>query len=165
MKKIKLLVGLIALSTLNIANAATASAPMQVTATVAPKCVLTAFNIAFGTIQLGGSGTSPQSQGMVAVECTKSTSFSISFDGGLNGVASPNRRLKHASLNEYIDYSLGIPLAPPGVPFNQTAFSGTGNGIGVAGSTISVPITATINPNANVSSGNYSDTVSVTVTY
>jgi spore coat protein U-like protein len=157
MKKIKLLVGLIALLTLNIGNASTASAPMQVTATVDNKCTVVAPNIAFGTVQMGSSGMPVF--GFINVECTKGTAFSVAFDGGLNGVVSPNRRMKHTSLNEYLDYELNV-----GSPaqFNQAFMSDVGTGIG---SPIGISFNASVNTNANVSAGNYSDTVTVTITY
>jgi spore coat protein U-like protein len=158
MKKIKLLAGLIALLTLNIGNASTASAPMQVTATVAPKCTVVAPNITFGTVQMGSSGMPVF--GVINIECTKGTAFSVAFDGGLNGVFSPNRRMKHASLNEYLEYSLSV--GGQDTPFNQTNNSGVGDGIG---SPVNMLVNANVNTNANVSAGNYSDSVTVTVTY
>lgn len=164
MKKIKLLAAILALSTFNIANAATASAPMQVTATVEPKCNISATNMNFGTIQLGEGA--PIGNSSVTVECTKGTPYSIAFNGGLNSpLLSTVYRLKHATLNEYLEYMLSIPNQVIISP-NQTSISGTGNGIGTGFEKVTV-IQGVLNTsaNVNVTPGSYSDIVTITLTY
>ena len=161
MKKIKLLAGLVALSAFNMAYAATASAPMQVTATVDSKCNISAGNMGFGTIQLGG--TSPTANSNVTVECTKDTAYSIAFNGGLNNLSGAYR-LKHATLNQYLDYMLSAGGSPNQIIPNQTIQTGVGAGLGSSLATV-IAIQGSINPNSNVSAGNYSDTITVTVTY
>jgi spore coat protein U-like protein len=156
MKTIKLLTILIAFSSFHLANAATATAPMQVTATVDPKCTITISDIAFGTVQL--NSTNPSVMSSFTAQCTNGTTYNISFDGGLNA-SSYGYRLKHATLSEYLSYTLTIPSTGPVNP-NQTAYSGTGNG-----SLSSVIIQGSLNTSANVTPGKFSDTVTVTVTY
>jgi spore coat protein U-like protein len=156
MKKIKLLAGLMAFSAFNMAHAATASAPMQVTATVAPKCTISQQNISFG--QLTGASTQSQVISGYTVDCTKNTAYTISWDGGLN-VSGSIRRLKHATLNEYLIYSLFMDNVGT-LPINGS-WPGTGTGVPTNG----MPITGYIMNNQNVTPGNYSDTVTATITY
>jgi spore coat protein U-like protein len=158
MKKIKLIAGLIALSAFNMAYAATASAPMQVTATVDSKCNISSGNIAFGSIQYGGGTINTNSN--ITVDCSKDTAYSLAINEGLNP-SSGLRRLKHATLAEYFNYTL-IDGAT-NLPIDSTQFyTGVGSGLGTLQSVL---VKGRINANTNVSTGNYSDTVTVTITY
>jgi outer membrane usher protein len=158
--KFKLLISLIGLTTLNITHASTSTVPMQVSVTVDAKCNITINNMALGSIKLNASN--PNISSSFTAECTNGTAYSISFDAGLNGNAS-GYRLKHATLNEYLQYMLWVQSSSQQINPNQTVYSGTG--IGITGNGTPVVIQGGVNSNANVTPGNFSDIVSVTITY
>jgi len=158
--KIKLLTGLIAFSCITSANAATATAPMQITATVDAKCNLTASNMNFANAQPGSMTTTISGSTTFGVECTKDTSYILSFNMGLysSGIGG-TRRLKHTSKTEYLNYSMRVGATTID---DMNILAGTGQGFGTVN-------TQTINGDltlpGNASTGSYSDTVTVTITY
>lgn len=161
MNKIKLLTGLIALSVFNLANAATTSSPMQVSATIEPKCLVYSQDMLFGNVQLGAGASSVSISSNFNVECTKDTAYSVSWDGGLNASGtSTERRLKHATLNEYVTYLLKVDTNE--VPSHTPVVTGYGYGIGTA---TTKQITGTISASQIAPAGNYTDIVTMTVEY
>ena len=84
--------------------------------------------------------------------CTKGTPYTVSGGDGANSVTAGIRRMKHATLAEFIPYT-----------FTGTTATGTG-----AGKTSPIPLTLSAASVANVdfinaSAGNYADTVVVTI--
>jgi spore coat protein U-like protein len=83
-------------------------------------------------------------------KCSKKAVYVITDNRGVN-TDGTNRRMRHASVNEYITYNITYTS------------SGTGSGMGVA---VPMNIAATI-PAANYSdarAGNYTDTITFTIT-
>jgi spore coat protein U-like protein len=161
MNKIKLLIALAILPAFNLANASTATAPMQVTATVDPKCTISANNMDFGSIQL--NSTSVILTTMLSAQCTNGTTYSVSFDAGVNA-NSGGYRLKHATLSQYLSYTLTTQSNQPINP-NQIFYNGTGTGTGSGTTPTTIFIQGSLNTSANVTPGKFSDTLTVTVTY
>ena len=69
------------------AQAASTSAPVQVTATVVTNCQITVSDLAFGSYDPLGSNATQQLDGAAAVRvlCTRSASASIAIDAGRSG--------------------------------------------------------------------------------
>ncbi|RLJ63713.1 spore coat protein U domain-containing protein [Sulfurisoma sediminicola] len=116
---------------------------------VAPKTGALAFGNLDPSVggNVNGTATNP------SFWCTKGASYTISDDFGVNeavaGVAP--RRMKHATLAEYIPYT-----------FTYTA-TGTGAGPGTP-ATLNLAGQVLGTDYANVSAGNYGDTVTLSIT-
>ncbi len=126
------------------------TATVSVSATVVGTCkFIIGGNISF-TLDPSVGGDVDGTVTQPTFWCTKGASYTISDDDGLYE-SGTTHRMKHDTLVEYIPYS-----------FTYTA-SGTGNGP-------SDPITMNITSQVletdylNASSGNYSDTVTLTIT-
>ena len=149
------------------ANAATATTTFGVTATVLKNCSVTASALAFGnytptTGAVNGTTT-------VGVRCTKNTSFSVALDKGTTTGGSITQRLLANGANA-LQYNLYTDTAHTtlfGDGTTGTAPTGTGNGLG-AGAAVNFTVYGQVpdsSANQDAVPGNYSDTITVTVTY
>jgi spore coat protein U-like protein len=126
------------------------TATVEVTANVVGVCkFLTGGTMAFGDLDPSTGLDKDATVTQPTFWCTKGSTYTISDDKG--GNASGNqRRVKHNSLTEYINYSM-----------NYTT-TGTGTGrTGTLGMNISGTITSANYQNASV--GGYADTVTLTI--
>ncbi len=138
-----------------ICNAAVAAdtATVGVSANVTGTCKFNSGGSVSFTLDPSSSSNATGTATQPAFWCTKGASYTISDDFGINeaSAGAAPRRMKHATLTEYIPYS-----------FSYTA-SGTGNG---KTSPISLDISASV-VNAdfvNASAGSYADTVTLSIT-
>ncbi|MHB8109707.1 MAG: spore coat protein U domain-containing protein [Syntrophorhabdaceae bacterium] len=117
---------------------------------LAGKCTFsTGGSISF-TLDPASDSTAVGTVTQPGFKCSKTAFYVITDNKGVN-TDGANRRMKHASVNEYITYN--ITYTP----------SGTGSGTGVV---VPMNIAATI-PAANYSdarAGNYTDTITFTIT-
>ncbi len=152
------------------ANAAE-SAPdyFDVTITIAKSCDITATtNVAFGS-QLASTGTvTPETDGSVTVECTVDIPYDVALNGGLHsGNDISARQMLHTNGTDSIAYDL--LQTDGGVAWGETVgtntVSGIGTGFGPDASTEPhiVYAEATITGTERV--GDYSDTITATVTF
>ena len=141
------------------AQAATATANFNVTATVSNACSLsTISDLAFGTYSftLPSLGTTT-----VNVTCSLGSSYTLHIDNGLYGSSASTRKMKHATEVDTLDYTLSNSLA--GSTWGNSAGTGVaGTGLGLAVPTV---IYGSIAANQAVTAGNYSDTLTMTVTF
>lgn len=144
------------------AFAATDSDTMEITATVVNNCVVTASPMAFGT--LAGLGTTNiDTSATVSLACTPDAAYDVSMDVGLNASGSQRRLVNGADAAQLIPYSLYTDAA-------RTTAWGSAVGSTVAGTAVGGAATLTAygripSTAAAVTAGNYSDTVTVTVTF
>ncbi len=149
-------------------NAATATSTFQVSATVAKTCSVTATAVAFGNFTPGG-GALTNAASAVNVNCTKGTTYTIALNPGTTAGGTVAQRLLANGANT-LQYNLYTTNAYSSVWGDGTGTSvtqaGTGNGLGVAASALTLysqlPDNAT---NQVAPPGAYTDTVTVTVTY
>lgn len=66
------------------AMAATTSATFQVTATVNSACIVSASNVAFGTVTPAATGVLPAT-GTITSTCTKTTPYTLAISAGSSG--------------------------------------------------------------------------------
>lgn len=143
------------------AAAATTTTTFQVTATVTSSCSVSATSLAFGNYDplaaspLDGTST-------VTVQCTLQTPFTIGLNAGTGSGATVAAR-KMTATSSTLTYSLyqdsGRTTVWGNTPGTDTmAATGTG---------VAVPFTVygRIPAAQNVLTGNYADTITVTVTY
>lgn len=154
---------LIAAGAIAPANAAD-NMDFDVTLTIDKSCDVTSTEtIAFGNV-LASAGTA-NAQGDVAVQCTKGTAYALALNGGNNSGNDINARQMSSGSNT-IAYQLYQDTA--NTVWGQTAgtdtVDGTGAGFGAAFDQVhTVHATATIV--GTEPAGNYSDTVTATVTF
>lgn len=163
MRKIIMLAAGAAALSASPAFAATDTDDMLVTATVIDNCTVTASPMAFGTLTTLGSANIDTSAA-ITLACTPDAAYDVSLDLGVNaGVGSQRQLVNGADNTQRIDYDVYSDAA------RTTAWS-SGAGATVAGTAAAgvasltaygrIPSTASA-----VTSGTYSDSVTVTVTF
>ena len=136
-----------------ITPAMCATSNVPVSANVVGTCQFsTAGGVVFGALTPGGgavTGTVTQPQ----FWCTKGTTYTLTDNKGLNG-GGTSYAMKHSTLTDTIPYTFAYTT-------NSTANPGRG-----PGNPITMDISATIANGAydNVTVGDYSDTVTLTIT-
>ena len=151
------------------AHALTATSSFTVTATVLKACTVSATNIAFGNYTPGGGALTGNST--ISVKCTKTTPYTVALNAG-SGTMGQRTMINGA---ESLQYQLWTSAAfstifGDGTSASVTAASpvGGGAGLGAAAQTFTafgqMPDSA-FNQNAAPLGTNYSDTITVTVTY
>lgn len=155
---------LLAVGTLN-ATTVTPAPTFQVTATVPAVCLASATAMAFGTYTQG-AGDDLQTSA-VNVRCTTGTAFTVGLNAGATAGATVTTRAMLNGTNQ-LAYQL---FRDAGRTQNWGTTAGTdtvaGTGTGVA-NTVALTVYGRIvdsTANQNVPAGNYTDTVTVTVTY
>lgn len=150
------------------ASAQTATSTFNVTATVAENCLVSGTNLAFGTYTPAGGALSGTST--VTVRCTRTTPYTVSLNAGttVGGTLAQRLLANGAETLQYNLYTTGgfTTIWGDGTGGTGTV-AGTGNGMSIgAANTHTVhgqlPDNAT---NQDAPPGNYSDTITVTVTY
>jgi spore coat protein U-like protein len=148
------------------ANSATTTATFNVSETVLATCSATATALAFTPYTPGGGAKANSST--ISVKCTKNTPYTISLNKGATTGGTVAQRLMAFGANT-LQYNL-YTTAAVNVIFGDGSGTGqteTGTGAGVAtANTVTVfgqvPDSAA---NQAAAPGNYTDTITVTVTY
>lgn len=155
------------LGTAAAAYAATKTATFQVTATVANNCFIdSASTLAFGTYD--PSVATPLDQtSTIVVRCTNKAPYTLSLNAGTTAGGNFTNRLM-ASGTDTLQYNLYTTAARTTVWGDNTNGTGVvqGTGLGLnAGQAINHTVFGRIPVQPNAVSGNYADTVTVTITY
>ena len=148
------------------ANSATTTATFAVTETVLATCSATATALAFNPYTPGGGAIANSST--ISVKCSKNTPYTISLNKGTTTGGTVAQRLMASGANT-LQYNL-FTTAAVNVIFGDgsgTSQTETGTGAGVATANAvtvfgQVPDSAA---NQAAVAGNYTDTITVTVTY
>ena len=149
-----------------LSYAATSTANFQVSATVNPTCTISASNIAFGAFTPSAAGTNVTT-GTLDVLCTNNTPWNIKLSEGTTAGATFAQRLMAGATNGNTDtlkYNLSTTnnysgLWGDGSP-GTTAVNGTG-----AGTNRAVTVYALMPLNQYAQPDNYTDNITVTLTY
>ena len=141
-----------------VAQAASASSSLPVSATVSNTCIISAVNFDFGTYD--PLSASPQDNtGTVNITCTNGASVTVELNLGLNASGS-QRRLTDTGTN-YVNYGIYQDAA-------RTVVWGTAaDALSTTGTGVLQPFTAygRIPASQNVPAGSYTDTLSATVNF
>jgi spore coat protein U-like protein len=175
----------VALGCLVIASpnwAATATATVNVTASVTQKCKISTTDVVFGqydpvVTNLSTALTAP-SPGTLAVTCTKNASgVTLALNFGVNSTGAPVRRMKEtAGALMFLSYQLYQPVS--GAPSAACAFT-TIWGDGTGGSAVLTPSGTTwgnasaqtfnvcgqVAAGQDVEQGSYADVITATVNF
>ena len=155
------------LGTAAAAYAATKTATFQVTATVANNCFIdSASTLAFGTYD-PSSATALDQTSTITVRCTNKANYTLFLNAGTTAGGTFANRLM-ASGTDTLQYNLYTTAQRNtvwGDGTNSTSgVTGIGQGLG-AGQTNSHTVFGRIPVQPNAVSGNYADTVTVTISY
>ena len=166
MKRVALFAISLSLATSAFAASVSTSNTNNITASVAPKCTIGAFAIAFGAYD-PFSATPLDQTGTVSINCTKGTSGVISLNLGANASGSTRRMQDTGATGNYLTYEIyndstrttvwnttnTMTLGPSAS--KNTALSATAYG----------RVTAGQDPQAGGGGVNYQDTIVATVTF
>jgi len=149
-----------------VASAATATTTFAVTANLQSTCSTSATALAFPAYTPGGGAKTANST--ISVRCTKNTAYTVALNAGTTTGGAFAQRLLASGANT-LQYNLYTSAALSSIFGDGTASTatsaGTGAGIGTA-NTVTVygnlPDSAT---NQAAVPGNYTDTITVTVSY
>jgi spore coat protein U-like protein len=150
------------------AAAATRTTTFGVSAVVNPNCLVTATDLAFG----GYDGTAAKTgTAGISVRCTSGASFSVALNAGTTTGGTFAQRLLAGSGANRLQYNLYTTVGATTIwGDNSTGtgiMSGTGGGM-ASGSAVPFTVFGVLPDNAfnqGAPSGNYSDSILVTVTY
>jgi spore coat protein U-like protein len=136
----------------------TATTSFTVTATISNSCTISASNLSFGTY----TGAVLNGTSMITVNCTKNAPYYVGLNAGeATGATVTTRKLTSGanSLN-YALYSNTTRTANWGNTVGTDTVSGTGSGISQL-----LNVYGQIPGGQNLIPGNYSDTITATITY
>jgi len=136
--------------------------PFTASATVPASCEIDVTNnLNFGTVPgLINSNTDQTTN--LSFTCTKTTPWKVSLDDGLHANGAI-RRMRLGATSNYVQYELYRDSAHS-LRWGDTLDIDTVNGIGT-GSSESLTVYGRVPAPQSIPSGNYSDTVTVTITY
>ncbi|QYR52486.1 Csu type fimbrial protein [Lysobacter soyae] len=145
----------------DIAGANTPNFPFATTAQVTTTCQInTASDLNFGSVE--GFITSAVNQtSQINLRCVGGTAWKLGLNNGINANGT-QRRMKHSAAAEFVDYEL-YRDAGRSQRWGTTLNSDTQNGIGT-GNAQTVTVYGQV-PQQTATPGDYSDTVTVTITY
>lgn len=138
------------------AQAATATATVQVTATILPSCVLTTADINIPTYN-ASAGTAATANGSIKVTCSRSLAYDVKLNAGASG--NENARVLKNGVN-----SLNYVISYNGANFNSTNFISMA-GASNTGVETTYPVKVDIPVGQFVPAGTYEDTLTATVSY
>jgi spore coat protein U-like protein len=150
--------------------ATTKTATFGVSATVAPNCLVSAANLAFGNY-LGDPDTpvNVDASSDISVRCSKNAAFTLALNGGSTAGASVAQRLLAGPGTEKLQYNL-FTTAARNIVFGDGSGSSVtqgGTGTGMA-NVLTTTVYGRLPDNAfnqAAATGAYSDTVTVSITY
>jgi spore coat protein U-like protein len=150
--------------------AATATTTFTVTATINNFCTVSAANVAFGAINAGAAATNIANT--ISLSCNhKATVSSVALNNGANATGTQKRMTDGTDfLNYLIDVPTGAtfttcPLAGAGPEWNATNTIVATSLFATTGGAKPLNICASIPAGQFPEAGNYTDTVTVTVTF
>ena len=162
---VRILIGLFFLLFGREIEAATSTAPIGVSATVIAACALGTSTLAFGAFTPGGSALN--ANGSLIITCTNGDNYTIALNAGSgSGATIPIRVLTQPTApTGKLQYTIYTTTARTTVWGNGTTGStvaGTGSGVA---QTITVPGTIFAGQGGTATPGNYTDSVTITVTF
>jgi spore coat protein U-like protein len=139
--------------------AATSTSTFQVSASVTATCQISATNLAFGAY----TGTLASATSTVTVTCTNSTPYNVGLDPGTSTGSTVTTRKMTGPAGAVLAYTLSRDSAHTlnwGDTVGTDTESGSGNGTAQA-----LTVYGQVAASQFVAPGNYTDTITATVTY
>jgi spore coat protein U-like protein len=141
--------------------ATTATTTIAVTASVDPTCTVSSTTLAFLTVPATGS-TVTNANATLSVTCTAGATYDVGLDYGLNAITT-QRYLKGVTPANTLAYNLSAASAG-GANWGDVVNTDTVQGTGT-GSAQTMTVYGQVPGSQTPAQDEYSDTVTVTVTY
>lgn len=135
-------------------------APMTVMATVQPMCTVNASDLDFGTVAGFLSAANHDGTSVVSVQCVNGSAYQIGLDNGQHALGNTRRMQGPGGFISYELYRNSARTQRWGNTINTDTVAGTGDG-----STQNHSVHGRVPTQPTPSAGDYSDTITVTVTY
>jgi spore coat protein U-like protein len=136
------------------------SFPFQASTNVINDCTIVATNVAFGTAGLLSSALT--AVGSLSVQCTNSDAYRIALDGGSAASVSARKMQRSGggavSYQLYVDSAHTLPWGDGTGGTSMMTATGTGNAQ-------SIPVYGVVPPQATPAPGNYTDTITATISF
>jgi len=144
--------------------AASQSANLSVTASVAADCTITTLPVAFGPYDPVGANSAADlnGSGTVTVACTKGTAATVDLGQGAN-LSGGSRRM--ASASDFLNYALYKDAARTQVWGSTMAGGSTVAYNAASKNTFGITVYGTVPQAQDVTVGAYADTVLATINY
>jgi spore coat protein U-like protein len=154
-----LVAGLLPVGGPHRAGAVTATARLDIQATVISFCSVIGNTLDFGEVSLGGGGERPQTN--IRVSCTLGLPFQVGIDDGSHARRG-QRRMRSALGRDYLEYELYKSLIGND-RFGDAIISQRVDGIGEGKRPVIVPVFGEILSGQNQPNGFYADHARITV--
>jgi len=145
------------------AAAKTATATFNVTANVPSACSITATDLAFGVVD-ANPAANIDAQTNLSVTCTLGTTYAIALDKGLSATGTVAMRQMTNGANT-LNYTLYTAAARTTIWGDGTLSTQTVNGTGNGNSQTVTAYGRVPSGQTNLAAGNFSDTITATITY
>ena len=150
-------------ATPSVGTSATAKGTLSVSASAIASCSIVNGTLPFGNVAATGSTTVVNATGTFSVICTNGSAYTLSMDKGANGSSISNREMKVTAGTATMSYQIYQDSGHTivfGDGTTGSTLAGTGNGLAQV-----ITVYGQI-PSQNVgTTGLYTDTVNITVTY
>ena len=139
---------------------------LQVSATVASKCLMQGETLSFGTYDPASANSSSalNATGSLQIKCTRNTNATISMDAGqyASRAAGTSRAMRSADGENYLSYDLYLDPARSTVwnNVNKAVYSGSG-----ASAPATLSIYGAVPASQDVGDGQYNDVVTITANF
>lgn len=139
---------------------------LQVSATVASKCLMQGETLSFGTYDPASANNTAalNATGSLQIKCTRNTSATISMDSGqyASQAAGTSRAMRSADGENYLSYDLYLDPARSTVwnDVNKAVYSAASGGV-----TSAISIYGTVPASQDVGDGQYNDVVTITANF
>lgn len=152
----------------SLANTSMAAGPtgnFQTNAVINSSCVLTASSVAFGAYTPTATATSLTANGTINATCSNGVVYNLALDGGKGGIATRKMAGAASGNADFLFYNIYTTSAKTvifgdGTTGNGSKITVTGNGNSQA-----TTIYGSLLTNQYVTPDNYSDSLTVTMTY
>jgi spore coat protein U-like protein len=139
--------------------AATSTATFQVSANVAAICLISATNLAFGAY----TGAVASATSTISVTCTNTTPYNVGLDAGTSTGSTVATRKMTGPGGALLAYSLSRDTAHT-LNWGDTVGTDTESGRG-NGTAQNLTVFGQVAANQFIAAGNYTDTITATITY
>lgn len=155
------LLGLVGDCPLSVVNR-TILIPFTVSATVQKDCSIQAQDLVFPAQSVLQTAVTANST--ITVRCTNNNAYAVSLSGGLHGSGPNNRKMKHATAADTVDYQLYLDGGHQQVWGDGSGGTLRRQGTG-SGANQSLTVYGRIPAQATPRAGNYADTITAVVEF
>ncbi|RQT97040.1 hypothetical protein DF146_15295 [Burkholderia cenocepacia] len=142
-------------------TSASGTFPFTATANVINNCNITATNVSFGTASVLSNALS--ATGAITAQCTNGDAWKIALNGGSSGNVAA-RQMQRSGGGGAINYGLYTDAGHSTLWGDGTAGSSTATGVGTGTSQV-VTVYGAVPAQTTPAPGNYSDTITATISF